>query len=623
MIPLFGEALARCSRQQPSLLALQAMSTFNTIASRLGVARLLIEEAQPSFKAVVSKTQADSLRELLREAQLSTDECARVVKSISEIAWHESDGSSLADVVMKRVKQKGTVGGKRIEGSTMQNFVNFIEFFSQSDCSMLMNERMSMNCKSNIVNSLLADLGCRNPDENTSKQAAMLLLMLTNSWENVNYLDAAQKAVGMKEWKKEFKRYVRHLEKPTLWLSTLPPAGLFLKEHPDLASRIYSRSPRMEEPWIDLDKLKFLTNAIKCRNNKQSGNPWTPSAPPGMNGLMRGMPATDIGSLLMQCVQQSQAMMKRNGDLVDLVVFRDRKGPNGPGELHDQPNGRTTVTGMQTGMPALMGYPCAAGPSGLMRSGSLQSDSQNSQMQIHELMDDSQRLGEAQGPPTRGAAALQDVEAGTHANGVKSTVSLMDLLHKRDEVKKATAKAKSATAKPSAFDPTGHDIAAEEPEKEAPQHDGTQKGKKKKMKKKKKNGKTGKKEAILALTNGDDATTPKKRCAVKACAEASSTCKEAPKKPPKKPRSAASGNADPSLQETLSKPVFSVSDTRLEITANTESRRRLCVLSMSVNGLPTKKVARFVAGLKKKIEKGTTKAEVLEERASWVQAMAA
>ena len=63
--------------------------------------------------------------------------------------------------------------------------------------------------------------------------------------------------------------------------------------------------------------------------------------------------------------------------------------------------------------------------------------------------------------------------------------------------------------------------------------------------------------------------------------------------------------------------MISLSTTRLEVTATTPSKPRICVFSFSVKGLPADKVEVFAKKVKAAIGAGKTKSDILEMRRAW------
>ena len=118
---------------------------------------------------------------------------------------------------------------------------------------------------------------------------------------------------------------------------------------------------------------------------------------------------------------------------------------------------------------------------------------------------------------------------------------------------------------------------------------------------------TGAKKVAVAAT---PSAAPKKRGRP---TKSSKAAEDAAVTPPKVPRTASAAKP---CSLALRKPVMSLSLTRLEITADTEERARVCVVSMKHGDYD--KAAAFVDAVKKKILAGKcSKDDVLEMRRSW------
>jgi hypothetical protein len=596
------------------------MSTWQQVASRMGVARCVLVDVDSRYHAAASTTQMRSVLHLLNDAPLTDMECAEAMRLLLQCTWHGSDGEVISEAILAKSSTQTRAGTKRKEKSSMQDYKAFADFLTEDDWAALQSEKISANVKRDRIVMRLASLGCRNPDERTSKLVTSIMVMVTAPWSDCQNMAACTKVQMMKAFKEEFKRYARWLPAPTTWLHTLPNCvEEFRSKHADMVAPAYGDAVPVK-CQLDWHKLQVLNNSFKCRGIAAAGNSLVPHSATQQQAVTGQV--EQFGNMLMQGMsqmyQQQQQMME--------LMFRGNVKSDGIGLSFAAGNARNSSSASGSNgtesMPALPPIPGAVDNASV--SDALRAAYNASALGAFRAADSA---SSSDTPPADNPSAGNGLPSGVadkaSAGGaaLKSSIGLMDLLDKRTAARSGEAaaakrkKSKKAITEAVKADASEAVVLAKKPPL-----------KRKKLKKKKR--------TLSALASTDAGmhvpaahafpVSHKKKSrqpemAVAAVAKKAKT--SAARKGGATPSAAklkkspgdAAALKGAAMHEVLSKPSISHSPYRLEITAATKSNPRLFVLGMALTS-KHKKVEEFVSFVRKMVEKGATKADVINER---------
>eukprot|EP00929_Paragymnodinium_shiwhaense_P067963 TRINITY_DN34158_c0_g1_i1.p1 TRINITY_DN34158_c0_g1~~TRINITY_DN34158_c0_g1_i1.p1 ORF type:complete len:586 (-),score=129.69 TRINITY_DN34158_c0_g1_i1:123-1823(-) len=283
--------------------------SFSALKTRLGTARLLLEDCTDErFRPSLSAAQKEATQELLRRCgSFDAEQRADILATISRIAWHCDDGIELAKAVSKESSAQPVAARLR---EPMQNYSAFSSYFTAVGWELLRSPAASYAAKLELVICRLARLGCRNPTEPTSKLCSALLLLVSKSWEEVLAMTPDSKQATMQSFKNEFKRQVRFLAAPRLYIKTLPTSTeTFLSEYPDFFAAAFDEKQLPVACQVDWQKLQQIDMSFCCR-----GVPTLPAQSSAMVPIPQHAQVERIGSVLMagmtQMAQQQQQFMQ-------------------------------------------------------------------------------------------------------------------------------------------------------------------------------------------------------------------------------------------------------------------------------------------------------------------------
>eukprot|EP00929_Paragymnodinium_shiwhaense_P073383 TRINITY_DN3737_c0_g1_i1.p1 TRINITY_DN3737_c0_g1~~TRINITY_DN3737_c0_g1_i1.p1 ORF type:complete len:584 (+),score=162.04 TRINITY_DN3737_c0_g1_i1:96-1847(+) len=576
------------------------MPTWTQVAGRLGVARLALADVPPQYHAATSSTQMRSCLSLLAGVKLADEECAEAMRLVVQCKWHGADGQTVADAILKQGAAQ-LRGAKRKLESSMQDYTAIANMLTGDDWSALLAEGVACSVKRDRLIFRLSKLGCRNPDERTSKLVTSILLMVTQPWSACQGMPACVKAQNMKAWKDEFKRQTRHTATPTTWLQTLPNCvEHFRVQHAGLFADVYGHAAPVK-CQLDWQQLQLLNSSYTCRTGQARANQVLLSggAQPQPGGQME-----QFGNMLLQGMSQ---MYKQQQQMMEFMFRGQQSSLDIPMRFaaHTGFKNRCDLAGSTDSLlqatssefPALQDAANASEPAAA-----------KSHADAHSCTLGSSALAVLDGASGDVLATQKPPQAPEGGKALLSSVCLMDLLEKR-----AAAKATKSAAKGT------EEAASEVAELIAPEATPAETKKLKKTNKKKK-----KKKALVAIA--DATAVPAALAAEKKAPKLAATAvgKKA-SKPPKTPLKATgptpapgtkkkgAAPADPTMSEPLTKLNISNSKGRLEITSATKSKPRLCLVTMQTAG-KAKKVEEFVSAIKKMVAKGACKADVIELR---------
>ena len=499
-------------------------------------------------------------------------------------------------------------------------------------------------------------IGCRNADERTCKLLASLLLLMTYQGD----VQEAMKTQTKNEVKCDLKKLVRGMEPPRVWLDKLPVDPLELRRTNEAMFCEVYKDGGPVLCACDFQALVLMNNSFKCRGSSNTlaakADQLVPFGGCGSQAASQ-LPTQQMGgfsSMIMQgfqmLMQQQQAQHKEwlqqlersrerdssqawqrqpgasssHDDLrIKLCGGASRRGvdaaaDDGPAlppslrdrALHDaRAQGADVRDGFGTPPaeePAVQEH--AVGPGMLaLQNGTLDAPAPEQTaggVAAPKLLDELKKTQRQRGAENAGKAAA--------TGGRQSNMHLLTLLDGR-AAQRADAARKRKQAEVDDAGENGSD-AEKEASENGPPETALDLEAKRKKKKKKKNIKKRELEKLPTEVAPSGAAL-KPPAAVKP-PKAGKPPTAAVKPPKKETPPADKGGID---CERLKKIVVSQSLTRLEITAETRSRPRLCVLSMKLSEkMSEKRVTRFVGKIHELVKAGCCKKDVLDKRREWV-----
>ena len=236
-----------------------------------------MDEAAFHFElhAVVSKTQAGALRELLRSAKLAADEVAEVVLVASKLKWQNFAHFTFATSTLS--SEAADVAASQRRRRVMQDWVALPAYFSKTLWDLLASD-VGPAGKLDAILQFGARGGLRLPSEGTIKTLTTVWLLVTQ--EDCVDLTFDQKLVYLKHVKGRFASIRKKMGDAIAHIESLPGNPCeFATCHPAVyeAWFVNDKNPGSMPPKF-LQRLRELDESYGCRSSKKpelkaNGNP--------------------------------------------------------------------------------------------------------------------------------------------------------------------------------------------------------------------------------------------------------------------------------------------------------------------------------------------------------------
>ena len=263
------------------------MSPRALLARIAGAKMMLSTTMAADAKANVASTQAAAISAELKREKLDAEMTADVMQRLMEIDWpprarDELLASFAAPESSSRRKQ--------------QNYTSFLYFISAGLWAFLNATGVCVVAKKEALCVHLVRMGCVNPNEQTTKLANSLW-MLVAMGDNAFHPSSYAKGQLKDKFHKTLKSI--NMRGASQYLHKLPQSVVeFKADYPDLFASLFSGDEQPVEPQVPVDKLMRLDAMYNCRNNHdfhvQSEMAFMPnglsSMPSSQQLMQQGMP---------------------------------------------------------------------------------------------------------------------------------------------------------------------------------------------------------------------------------------------------------------------------------------------------------------------------------------------
>jgi len=243
-------------------------------------------------KANVASTQAAAISAELKREKLDAEMTAEVMQRLIEIDWPPRARDELL---------ASFAAPKSSSRRRQQNYTSFLYFISAGLWEYLNTTGVCVVAKKEALCVHLVRMGCVNPNEQTTKLANSLW-MLVAMGDNAFHPSSYAKGQLKDKFHKTLKSI--NMRGASQYLHKLPQSVVeFKADYPDLFASLFSGDEQPVEPQVPVDKLMRLDAMYNCRNNHdfhvQSEMAFMPnglSSMPSSQQLMQGIGNANMAS---------------------------------------------------------------------------------------------------------------------------------------------------------------------------------------------------------------------------------------------------------------------------------------------------------------------------------------
>ena len=261
------------------------------ILSRLGAARLVIQQADASLVPSISRAQKTAvLAQLKATSVLTAEQKAQIMDSAITVGFVRGDLQSVVEALEPAACKD--VSGTRRRGQDYR--LSLLDYMTASDWEQLDNKDVASTTKLELLIDLSIALGLRLPSEFTFKFLTSLFIV-TSNLAKADGSGRESKMRLLKFVKAEFQRYSRKAQQPSVWLERLAPPLELRAQHPALfESFMKNRVPVTPNRNIVADILA-MDESFGCR---------------GRMGTAASLESTvAVGAPASQAIQMMERMM--------------------------------------------------------------------------------------------------------------------------------------------------------------------------------------------------------------------------------------------------------------------------------------------------------------------------
>jgi len=263
------------------------MSPRALLARIAGAKMMLSTTMAADAKANVASTQAAAISAELKREKLDAEMTAEVMQRLIEIDWPPRARDELL---------ASFAAPKSSSRRRQQNYTSFLYFISAGLWEYLNTTGVCVVAKKEALCVHLVRMGCVNPNEQTTKLANSLW-MLVAMGDNAFHPSSYAKGQLKDKFHKTLKSI--NMRGASQYLNKLPQSVVeFKADYPDLFASLFSGDEQPVEPQVPVDKLMRLDAMYNCRNNHdfhvQSEMAFMPnglsSMPSSQQLMQQGMP---------------------------------------------------------------------------------------------------------------------------------------------------------------------------------------------------------------------------------------------------------------------------------------------------------------------------------------------
>ena len=227
---------------------------------RLGATRLLLARlaGKPGF-AEASRIQASAFASMAKSATLQAEERSSLVEMSSEAGFADADFS----VVVESLSPEKEPAAKK-QRRSMQDYETIVEYFTDHEWAAMKDASSTADEVRHIVFQRAASLGARCPEESTKQLFACVIVILTN--DLAKPISQHCKSTEYETVKTAWKRFIRHLDAPMVYLEKLPASpAAFKSDHPEMFQQAYQGDSVPVPCQINLTVVRAMQTSFGCR----------------------------------------------------------------------------------------------------------------------------------------------------------------------------------------------------------------------------------------------------------------------------------------------------------------------------------------------------------------------
>ena len=277
------------------------------IRARIGTARLLLGRLAscPTQHASASRTQCTALVDaVLRAKNIDHAAKATLAELAQHVQWEASDAATIARAFCGNDAASHMATGGRSR-QPLQDFQNLHNFFLESEWAHLVDSKVSMTVRLDVLIGRCISLTLRNPSEWTFKHMTAMLCVLGENRDRLHTLSANHKSEVMTHVKQQFRAASRRAGTSHEHILKLPGCFAELqREWPRVASSACAGQEPCQCP-IDVMLFHSLGQSFRCRG-------WVNAAPVPMLSLSgcAGNAGTNDNNVVDQMQKFAMAMVQ-------------------------------------------------------------------------------------------------------------------------------------------------------------------------------------------------------------------------------------------------------------------------------------------------------------------------
>lgn len=294
-----------------ALLLARAMPIGQKLKSRLGAVRVVLDDiAGGPNHSFVSKLQANSLAELIKDSDLTADDAADVGSKVVVMKWHNQCDT---DVVMAALLAGNGPAHKRARRAN-QNFVAVSNYLTATQWETLVSDAPE-GAKLTTILQAAARLGLRLPTEPTIKWLCSLWLACSRRVEHLAVLSEHDKRAMLLHCKGSFNTMRSKMADPAEWVDRLPDEPAVFQQQCPLLWTAAMGTAMPGRPAIDLKSVAELDLSYSCRGGRA---PMSVRAAPVP--LLSGGGHAPLERLASMFMDKMEGMMVNQSKVFELVV---------------------------------------------------------------------------------------------------------------------------------------------------------------------------------------------------------------------------------------------------------------------------------------------------------------
>ncbi len=282
------------------------------IKARLGAARLLLEDhVGTDSHAVVSRTQAAAVCDLIQRSPLTNEFRAEVVDIALKIQWHGHDSS----MVLNSLSPPDALPPNK-RRRQQQDYSTLLAFGTQQTWDVLMSDRDSSEVKLEAIIQMAIGLGMRCPTEPTLKFCASFWAVVSE--KSLARLQPIQKHTLKQHFKQHYDRARELAPDPVAYLHKLPASPLLLLQNFPVLYKQHYKGDTPVDPSVDPKLVFEFDMTYSCRGGGRSANTMKP--PTIMVDTTNGGNGSNIERIASMFMDRIESLQQNQQRLVECMM---------------------------------------------------------------------------------------------------------------------------------------------------------------------------------------------------------------------------------------------------------------------------------------------------------------